>query len=53
VKLDVLRTELKRIKRLISRNSGDSSMPPSTDDLPVRGRPAKPVKGSAKRKQGK
>jgi hypothetical protein len=53
VELERLRSELERIKRLISRNSGNSSMPPSTDDLPGRGRPVKPVKGSAKRKRGK
>ena len=55
VELDVLRTELERIKRLLSRNSGNSSMPPSADDLPGRGRPVKPAKGkgSAKRKRGK
>ena len=53
VELDALRAELERIKRLISRNSGNSSMPPSTDDLPGRGRPVKPAKGSAKRKRGK
>lgn len=53
VELDALRSELERIKRLISRNSGNSSMPPSTDDLPGRGRPAKQAKGSAKRQRGK
>ena len=55
VEMDVLRTELERIKRLISRNSGNSSMPPSADDLPGRRRPVKPGKGngSTKRKRGK
>jgi uncharacterized coiled-coil protein SlyX len=31
-----------RLERLISRNSGNSSMPPSADDLPGRTPPAKP-----------
>jgi hypothetical protein len=38
VELERLRAELEQIKRLISRNSGNSSMPPSMDDLPGRGR---------------
>lgn len=33
-----------RLERLISRNSGNSSMPPSADDLPGRTKPA--VKGA-------
>jgi len=43
-----------RLERLISRNSGNSSMPPSGDDLP--GRTAPPQKrrrGGGKRKPGK
>jgi hypothetical protein len=56
VELERLRVELERLKRLISRNSGNSSMPPSTDDLPGRKKPvrkAKPKAGGAKRKRGK
>jgi transposase len=51
-----LRAEVERLKRLTSRNSGNSSMPPSTDDLPGRKKPApkaKPGTGGAKRKRGK
>ena len=29
-----LRERVARLERLVSRNSGNSSMPPSTDDLP-------------------
>jgi transposase len=44
---------LARLERLISRNSGNSSMPPSADDLPGRTPPApKPPSGS-KRGKGK
>jgi transposase len=49
VEVERLRAELERIKRLISRNSGNSSMPPSTDDVPGRGRPA----GAAGQKKSK
>jgi transposase len=51
-----LRAEVERLRRLTSRNSGNSSMPPSTDDLPGRKKPArraKPDAGGAKRKRGK
>jgi hypothetical protein len=42
-----------RLERLISRNSGNSSMPPSTDDLPGKKPPsAKPRRGGG-RKPGK
>ncbi|WBB95527.1 IS66 family transposase [Solwaraspora sp. WMMA2080] len=40
-----LRAELEQIKRLISRNSRNSSMPPSTDDLPGRSGRSKPAGG--------
>jgi len=44
VELERLRAELEQIKRLISRNSGNSSMPPSTDGLPGRvGKKGKPA----------
>jgi len=45
VELERLRAELEQIKRLISRNSGNSSMPPSTDDLPGRTGKRKPAAG--------
>ena len=45
VELERLRSELEQIKRLISRNSGNSSMPPSTDDLPGRVGKRKPAVG--------
>jgi hypothetical protein len=51
-----LQARLDRLERLLSRNSGNSSMPPSTDDLPGHTPPpGKPVTGgaAAKRKRGK
>jgi hypothetical protein len=57
VELERLRSELEQIKRLISRNSGNSSMPPSTDDLPGRAGKRKPAaggqSGGLKRGRGK
>jgi transposase len=57
VELERLRAELEQIKRLISRNSGNSSMPPSTDDLPGRAGRRKPAgggqPGGQKRGRGK
>jgi transposase len=55
-----LEQRMRQLERLVSRNSGNSSMPPSSDDLPGRTRPAsKPTnqgeqgtKGT-KRKRGK
>jgi transposase len=41
------------LERLASRNSGNSSMPPSADDLPGRTPPAKPKRGRGGRKPGK
>jgi transposase len=35
-----LEERVARLERQVSRNSGNSSMPPSSDDLPGRGRPA-------------
>jgi transposase len=43
-----LREQVARLERLISRNSGNSSMPPSTDDLPGK----KPPQGQARRSGG-
>jgi len=42
------REQVARLERLISRNSGNSSMPPSTDDLPGK----KPPEGRARRSGG-
>jgi hypothetical protein len=43
-----LREQVARLERLISRNSGNSSMPPGTDDLPGK----KPPEGQARRSGG-
>ena len=55
-----LRARLDRLERLVSRNSGNSSMPPSTDDLPGRTSPpdppatgVNPLGRGGKRKRGK
>ena len=50
-----LRARLDRLERLLSRNSSNSSMPPSTDDLPGRTPPAdRPTdNGAVKRGRGK
>ena len=52
-----LRARVDRLERLLSRNSGNSSMPPSTDDLPGRKPPGdKPERGGTgkpKRRRGK
>jgi transposase len=50
-----LRARLDRLERLVSRNSGNSSMPPSTDDLPGRTPPPDAPAGGrgGKRKRGK
>jgi hypothetical protein len=49
-----LAARVERLERLASRNSGNSSMPPSADDLPGRTPPRrKPAGGGAKRKPGK
>lgn len=42
-----------RLERLISRNSGNSSMPPSTDDLPGKKPPRPRPGGGGKRRPGK
>ena len=45
---------LARLERAMSRNSGNSSMPPSADDLPGKTAPApKPKRGDGKKRQGK
>ncbi len=49
-----LLARVQRLERLTSRNSGNSSMPPSADDLPGRRPPAAgPARKAGKRKQGK
>ena len=42
-----------RLERLISRNSGNSSMPPSTDDLPGKKPPERAARRGGGRKPGK
>ena len=42
-----------RLERLISRNSGNSSMPPSTDDLPGKKPPERKAGQGGGRKPGK
>ena len=49
-----LEERLARLERLVSRNSGNSGMPPSADDLPGKTLPPpKPKRGNGKRSQGK
>ena len=45
--------KLARLERLISRNSGNSSMPPSADDLPGKKPPQARTRRDGKRKPGK
>lgn len=45
-----LRERLARVERLVSRNSGNSGMPPASDDQPGKALPKdKPVRGSGRR----
>jgi transposase len=49
-----LREQVRRLERLVSRNSGNSSMPPSTDDLPGKKPPQRKARGGeTRRKPGK
>lgn len=49
-----LEERLARLERALSRNSGNSGMPPSADDLPGKTPPApKPKRGDGTRRQGK
>jgi transposase len=48
-----LRERIARLERLISRNSGNSSMPPSSDDLPGRKPPERKARRGGGRKPGK
>jgi transposase len=48
-----LRAENERLKRQVSRNSGNSSMPPSADDQPGRQQPKRRAKPGGGRSRGK
>jgi transposase len=49
-----LSERLARLERAVSRNSGNSGMPPSADDLPGRKAPVpRPKRGDGKKRQGK
>jgi len=48
-----LEERVRRLERQVSRNSGNSSMPPSSDDLPGRAKPAPKRSKSSGRKRGK
>jgi transposase len=48
-----LAAEVRELRRRLGRNSGNSSMAPSADDLPGRSPPAKPGRGRGGRKPGK
>jgi hypothetical protein len=49
-----LSERLARLERAVSRNSGNSGMPPSADDLPGKTPPAeRPKRGNGKKRQGK
>jgi transposase len=51
--IEALRAELERLRRLLTRNSGNSSMPPSGDEVPGRTPPVAKPAGSAGGKRGK
>jgi transposase len=52
--IEALQAEVARLQRLVTRNSGNSSMPPSTDDLPGRQPPQRERHvGGTGRKRGK
>jgi transposase len=48
-----LEERVRRLERQVSRNSGNSSMPPSSDDLPGRVKPAPKRAKNSGRKRGK
>ena len=52
-KIAELEDRVARLERLISRNSGNSSMPPSTDDLPGKKPPQRSPRRGGGRKPGK
>jgi hypothetical protein len=52
-KVSEMEGRLERLERALSRNSGNSSLPPSSDDQPGKKQPApRPERGSGKRKPG-
>jgi transposase len=52
-RIEELTGELEKLKRLVSRNSGNSSMPPSKDDDPGRMTPVKRLARGTGRRPGK
>jgi transposase len=48
-----LEERVRRLERQVSRNSGNSSMPPASDDLPGRRKPAPKPRKSTGRQRGK
>jgi hypothetical protein len=48
-----LEERLRRLERRVSRNSGNSSLPPSSDDLPGRMKPAPKRAKTTGRQRGK
>lgn len=46
-----LRERVAKLERIVSRNSGNSGMPPSADDLPGRKKPKERPAGSADRRR--
>jgi transposase len=52
-RLEEQQKQLARLERLVSRNSGNSSMAPSGDDLPGKKPPRPKPRGGPKRKPGK
>jgi hypothetical protein len=46
-----LRERVTRLERALSRNSGNSSMPPSSDDLPGKKPPERKARGGGKRRK--
>ena len=48
-----LEERLARLERLVSRNSGNSSMPPSSDDMPGRKAPGQRKRGGTGKRAGK
>ncbi|WP_182878242.1 IS66 family transposase [Microbispora sp. H10670] len=48
-----LRERVAKLERLVSRNSGNSGMPPSVDDLPGRKQPKDRASGGGRRRPGK
>lgn len=53
VQVDDLTERVAKLERLVSRNSGNSGMPPSADDLPGKKAPAPKPGRDGKKRQGK